>query len=159
MPGSAILGTNLVDSLIPGVVDGLRGDLHPLFGVRAFRVYTLRRTYPSGVIGGGIFTDVLTEITPQPLVKPWHLRYDLEPCGLNEAGYVSLSEVSLTYTEAELTGFGEGIALPHGVAWYIKITDAHGQGIEPRYFVIDKPCFPDRIKNIGWNMYLRKVNL
>ena len=162
MAGSAILGSNLVDELIPDVVDGLRDVLHPEFGVRQFRVWTVLREWTTGEVGEGEYIDTETEIEPQPLVESWlervsGLNYSLEPCGLDEAGLVRLREVSLTYTHAELVGDDIG---PHnGTEWFIKITDAHGQAIPDAYFTIKRPPFPDREKDIGWVVELERLGV
>lgn len=159
MPGSATLGTNLVDSLIPDVVDGLRDDLHPEFGVRQFSVFTVRRAWSGSGVGEGDFTDTESEITPQPLVEPYRTRFELEACGINEAGLVRLREVSLTYTEEELTGFiGENATgLEANEQWLYKLTDAQGQEIQTSYWVLKQRPFPDRIQDIGWVLELERA--
>lgn len=148
MPGSATIGTNLVDSLL-GVVDDLRSSLHGDMGVRQWRVYTVRRVWTGDEPGDGTYTDTETEITPQPLVS-YDLRNALTMAGLVEAGEIWLSEVSLTYTEAELTGRPLGAS----EQWFYKLTDAHGQGMEPRYYGLKDPPSPDRINTIGWKVKL-----
>ena len=159
MGGSSILGDNLVDSLIPDVVDGLREDLHPQFGVRQFSVFTVTRKCASGYIGDGEFTDTEVEIRPQPLVEPYRTRFELQPCGLDEAGMVTLREVSLTYTEAELTGsIGVGADLAADEQFLYKLTDAHGQGIADSYWVLAQRPFPDRIEDIGWSVILKRAS-
>lgn len=164
MPGSATLGTNLVDSLITDVVDGLRDALHPDFGVRQFRVFTVVRTFddPDGL--SGTFADVESELRPQPLVIPMtgrqgaHTEMRLEPCGIDEAGIVVLREVSLTYTEAELSGiFGTGASLADNQEWLYKIVDAQGQEISDSYWKLARRPFPDRIEDIGWVVELRRA--
>lgn len=149
MPGSATLGNNLVDSLVP-IADELRESLHTDFGVRQFRVWSILREYAIGVIGDGGYTDTETEITPRPLVEPYRSTFELEPCGIEEASFVKLREVSLTYTEAELMG----PTLSDGQEWFIKITDGHGQEIGDQYWRLRGRPFPDRIKDIGWSMEL-----
>ena len=67
MAGSAVLGTNVVDVLVP-VADDIR-DLATELGAHQFRVYTVKRTYSSQVAGEGSYTDVETEITPRPVVE------------------------------------------------------------------------------------------
>ena len=154
MAGSAILGTNLVDSLVPDVIDGIREDLHPQLGVRQFRVFAVTRTY-TGEFGGDQFTDAELEFRPQPLVMNYTsfttIRYRLEPCGLDEAGMVILKEISLAYTEAEVAG---PPADPTMEDFLIRIDDAHGQGIPSRYFQVAGPPYPDRISGMGWDMKL-----
>jgi hypothetical protein len=158
MGGSAILDPDvLVDSLVEDVIDGLREELHPPFGVRAYRVFTVLRTWSGVGVGEGEFTDTETEIRPQPLVvlsEFDRLRYELQPCGLTELGQLKLVEVSLTYTEAELTG---GDSLADNEEWYIKITEAHGQESTSRYFTHVRPPFIDRIKDMGWICWLKRT--
>mgnify|MGYP003395184021 CR=1 FL=1 len=156
MPGSAELDPDvLVDSLVADVIDGLREDLHPQFGVRAYRVYTVRRSWSGEMPGeGSVLQEVELELRPQPLVAPWDgFKFDVTCAGLDTSGLVKLTEVSLTYTEAELVGFNLG----PGEEWFLKITDAHGQGTTPRYYTHDKPPFIDRVKDMGWILWLRKV--
>jgi hypothetical protein len=153
MAGSAILDPNvLVDDLV-GTIDELRGDLHGQFGVRAFRVYVVTRAWSGTMVGEGELTETEIELTPQPLVSPFGaMDFKMEPCGLNEAGYVQVTEVSLSYTFDEL-GAGEP---PMGSQKLIKIVEAHGQGQPDRYFLHAKPPYPDRIQDMGWSMYLVK---
>lgn len=160
MPGSATKGTNLVDELAFEVVDALRDELHTDLGVRQFSVFTVRRTYTLGVSGEGDFTDTEVEIIPQPLVEPYRTRFELEPCGLDESGLVKLREISLSYTEAELTGgYGANQVIdPDAEEWLIKITDAHGQEISDTYWIVDRRPYPDRVNDIGWLMELRRAS-
>lgn len=160
MAKDAILGTNLVDSLVPDVIDGIRDSLHPELGVRQFRVFTIIRTY-IGAFGGSSFTDLVEELTPQPLVEPYSekvgesLGYELEPCGLDEAGVVVLKEISLQYTEANIVGPPPS---PETQNFYIRISDAQGQAIPDRFFVPVGPPYPDRIKDMGWTLKLKKAS-
>lgn len=154
MPGSATLDDEkLVDSLVP-VIDELRGELHPLFGVRAYRVFTVLQTWSGKSQGIGELSEQVTEILPQPRVQIWDgLRYVLEPCGLDTDGEIVLTEISLTYTFAELAG-GD---LPANRRWRIRMADAHGQGNPVRDFILTKPPYVDREKDIGWVMWLRSA--
>lgn len=154
MPGNADLDpTKLVDALVP-TVDSLRDQLHTSFGVRPFRVYTVRRSYSGDLEGLGEPVETVVELTPQPKVWQWDgMRWELATCGVDELGEVRLTEISLTYTEAELTGR----PLERGEQWFFRLEDAHGQGMEPRYFAPTRPPFPDREKTIGWVVQLRKV--
>lgn len=147
MPGSATLGDNLVDDLVE-LVDDLRGDLHPAMGVRHWRVFFVRRTWATEK-GYGAFTDVETEMLPQPLVS-FDLRSELTPAGVDEKGTIKLSEVSLTYTEAELNGQPVG-ALEN---FYYLLREGHGQEMRDRYFGLMDPPWPDRINTIGWVLTL-----
>lgn len=147
MGGSATIGTNLVDSLL-GMVDDLRGSLNPDMGVRQWHVYTRRRTWSGGRVGTGTATDVDTELTPQPLVEANDLFLQPIPAGMDEMGTVVISEVSLTYTEAELTGK----PLLAGQEWFIVLKDAQGQAIKDRVFQLAEPPKPDRVNTIDWKL-------
>lgn len=149
MPGSADIGTNLVDSLLT-VVDDLRDSLHTDMGVRHWRVFTQRRSWDGGEVGEGVMTTVEVEITPQPLVST-DLRNELTPQGIREAGGVMLSEVSLTYTEAELVGVD---VMAHE-QWLYVLREAHGQEMRDRFYSLSAPPMPDRISTIGWVVKLR----
>ena len=155
MAGSATLDPDvLIDDLVTDVIDGLRSELHPLFGVRAFNVSTVVRTWSGGSVGDGTFTDVEVVLDPQPLVHPFtSFRRDMEPCGFDDAGGVKLTEVSLSYTYTELLA----CPAPTGSEHLIKITEAHGQGSPVRYFVHKRQPYPDRIKDMGWVLQLELV--
>lgn len=155
MAGSATLDPDvLIDDLVPDVIDGLRAELHPLFGVRAFRVFTVVRQWSGGSIGDGTFTDTEVELEPQPLVHPFmNLRRDQEPCGFDVAGRVKLTEVSLTYTQAELLA----CEAPVDSQYMLRIAEAHGQAQANKFFVHTKPPYPDRIEDMGWVLHLELV--
>ena len=158
MAGSAVLGTNLVDSLVTDVIDGIRDALHPELGVRQFRVFAVTRTY-AGDFGAEPFTDSELELTPQPFVQNYvtftTIRQELEPCGLDEAGLVIVTEISLSYTEAEIAG---PPADPLKQDFLIRIDDGQGQAIPSRFFQLAGPPYPDRITNMGWAVKLIPVS-
>lgn len=153
--GAAVLDSDvLVDSLVPDVIDGLREQLHPDFGVRAYRVYRVIRTWSGDVEGDGDPTDAAAELRPQPRVKIWDgIRWVAAVCGIRELGEVRLTEVSLTYTEEQLTGQ----PLDKNQACFLAIAEAHGQGSETRLFGNTRPPFIDREKDMGWVLSLRRV--
>lgn len=157
MAGSATLNPNvLVDSLVTDVIDGLRADLHPQFGVRPYHAYTVKRTWSGRQVGEGTYADVVVKIDPQPRVQVWSgLRYELATCGLSELGQIQLTEVSLTYTFAEIAGG----ALTHSQQFFVVLTEAHGQGNPARYFVHTQPPFVDREKDMGWVLWLRHAEV
>lgn len=146
----------LVDSLVSDVIDGLRESLHPDFGVRAYRVYRILRTWSGRKVGDGIMTDSALELRPQPLVKVWDgLKYEQAVCGIEEMGQVMLTEVSLTYTETQLTGGG---ALAMNQELMLGIAEAHGQGTRRRVYTHAKPPYIDRVKDMGWKVWLNMIN-
>lgn len=123
-------------------------------GVRQWRVFTVRRTYPSGTVGEGSFVDTEAEILPQPLVASNDLFDQPIPAGLDEMGSITLTEVSLTYTEAELK-----LPFVAGSETLYVLRDAHGQQIAPRYYQLMEPPKPDRVKTIGWILKLKVVTM
>lgn len=153
--GAATLSNEvLVDSLVPDVIDGLRESLHPQFGVRAYRMYRVVRTWSGSVAGEGSPTDVGHELRPQPLVKVWDgLRFVQAACGLEQLGDVHLTEVSLTYTFDQL--MGKPLAVNQEL--FIALGEAHGQGQPVALFTHARPPFVDRVKNMGWDILLRRV--
>lgn len=168
MGGNATLDSDILLDDLVGLADDLRDDLHTDFGVRAFRVYTVLRTWDGGYVGEGTASEVETEITPQPRVLPYStagamagLAYKLEPCGLDEAGLVILKEVSLSYTQAELTGrpVVDGVeqSMADGQEWVIRIREAHGQEQSYKDFKIKGAPFPDRENDVGWELRLTRA--
>jgi len=147
----------LVDSLVPDLIDGLRDDLLPAFGVRSYRCFRVITTWTGKEAGEGQVTYDTAELRPQPRVMVWDgMRFVQAMCGIRELGEVRLSEISLTYTEAQLTGRGAGLG--RNQEQFIGITDAHGQGTEARLFGMTAPAFVDREKTMGWMLYLRVVD-
>lgn len=123
-------------------------------GVRQWRVFTVRRTYTSGTVGEGSFVDTEVEILPQPLVASNDLLSQPIPAGLDEMGTITLTEVSLTYTEPELK-----LPFVAGSEAFYVLRDAHGQLIAPRYYQLMEPPKPDRVKTIGWILKLKLVTM
>lgn len=155
----SILGQNLVDKLVP-TVDKLRANLLPAMGVRQYTVAIIKRRWSGEQRGDGSASVVSTLIlSPPPLLSYPNnmgaLHYELPPTGKVDEGTVTLSEVSLTYTEAELSGG----ALSVQEEVYYRITDGQGQGIAPRYYVLSAPPVPDREKAIGWQLSLHRVEI
>ena len=157
MPGTAIMGDNLIDDLVADV-DDLRGDLNADFGTRPFNCQTVLRTWlgDSGMSGDGDFRDVATTITPAPRVEQWDgYKWVLLAAGVHEDGEIRVSEVSLSYTYAELTGG----TIEKNQQFFYRLVDAHGQGQEDRILRPNRPPFVDREKTIGWILWLMDMNL
>lgn len=154
--GAATLNSSvLVDSLVPDVIDGLREDLHPAFGVRAYRVYRVLRTWSGKTVGEGSHTDSAAELRPQPKVSVWSgLRYVQANCGIREMGDVQLSEVSLTYTAEQL----EPRSLAKNQECFFALGEAHGQLSPLRVWAHTAPPFIDREKTMGWLVFLRRID-
>lgn len=157
MPGSAAFGDNLIDSIYADVVDGVRSDLLPEMGIRPYRVFLVTRTWSGGEVGGGEATDVVVEFDPIPRVHNWNdsIVTRLEPCGTIEEGDVIISEMSLSYTHAEI---GAGTVEAPGVQVMIRIDEGHGQQTATRFFTHKHAPYIDREQTMGWLMHLRLVH-
>ena len=155
MAGSAILGSNLIDELVP-IIDECRETLHADFGYRQYRVYLVRRRWSGTRRGEGTLSAISsTELVPSPRVEWRPLKTDLTEIGLDEDGPIVITEVSLTYTEAELTG--QTIAATDEFFYGFTETAGLGQSIRDRTFVpSSRPLIADREKNMGWQVELVK---
>lgn len=154
---NATLQDNIIDSLVT-LIDEIRGDIHDIVGDRQYRVFTVTSVWPSGRRGddsGGPPTETTTEILPKPKLSfsnnQGALNYELKPSGKTDNGNLTLSEISFTYTEEELSPKN----LPADTDFYYKLIDNLGQEITTRYFVPTMPPRPDREKEIGWNIELK----
>ncbi len=160
MAGSATLGDSLVDDLVP-LVDDLFSELLPMAGIRQWRVFAVRRTWPSGQrgIAGLVATRpqiAEIEILPPPEVSlagstPGAFTAAARTWEMTQGGRspqcdAILSAVSLTYTETELGGG----SIPENVEFYYRLVDGKGQGCTPRYFVPAGQPAPDRARTLGW---------
>jgi hypothetical protein len=152
MAGSAVINTAILGDSLISIADDIR-QIGSDLGVRQFRVYLVTSTPALPTYSLNPPTLTLSEITPPPLVKPYRMTFKKEPCGLDEAEFVDLEQVSLSYTEAQLSGTD----LAMGAGFYYKITDNYGQGVFVRYFTLAKPAYPDRIKTFGWCVTLKKA--
>jgi len=154
--GEAVLDPDvLVDSLVSDVIDGLRGELHPGFGVRAYRVYRVIRTWSGGRPGAGTPTDEVAELLPQPFVAPWDgLETKMGRCGLEDVGDIVLTEVSLSYTYDQLSRRG---TLDEDEELLYAIGEGGGQGQPCVVYTLAKPPYCDRVKDLGWKVWLTKV--
>lgn len=155
----ATLGTSLVDKLVPAV-DKIRTALYAKTGVRQYEVHLVKRRWSGAERDDGTVT-VLSDVTLTPtpsLSYPNNqgaLHDELPAHGRDEEGAVELSEVSLTYTEAELTG---GV-LAANEEFFYRVVDGQGQAIRTRYYILSAPPQPDREKTIGWKLQLRRVQV
>jgi hypothetical protein len=146
MSGAAVLGSNLIDRLIP-MADRLRGQLNAQFGTRPFRVSTVLRSWSGAEQGDGDYLDVITEITPAPRVRFWdRYKWVMTPLGTHEDGTIRVDEISLSYTYDALSDTSCRV----NQQFFFVLRDAHGQGQALRLLKQSKPPFVDREKTIGW---------
>lgn len=148
----SILDQSIIDGLVP-VIDTVRRDVHAIAGDRQFDVAVVVRTWPSGRRGdasGGPAVDTVRTLDPRPRVQFGEgLHYEMEAGGKREKGDCRVSEVSLTYTEAELNPK----ATPAQEVFY-RLRDAKGQAIQERLFNLSGPPQTDLEKDIGWVLRL-----
>jgi hypothetical protein len=159
---ASTLGTSIIDRLVP-VIDRIRGTIHPKAGDRQWNVAVVRRVWPSGRRGdasGGAPVSTVLQLTPQPRVEfptdEHGVHFEMQPHGKLEEGTCKISEISLTYSEDQLTPQN----LPANTEFYFRLTDAQGQLVPARHYVPAGPASPDREKNMGWTITLtrRTVN-
>lgn len=154
MAGSATLGSNLVDDLVT-MADDLRGDLYADMGVAPWEVHVIKRRWSGVRRNEGVATIVSdTTLDPPPMVKEKD-RLELIAAGREERGTVTLTGISLTYTEAELTGG----TLAANEEFYWKFIDAHGQERATSYFVVKDPPATDRLGELGWTVTLLRAEV
>lgn len=143
----ATLGDSIIDSLV-SVVDAIRGDLSAVAGDHPYRLYRVVRTWSGTERGEGAATEVETEIVPRPVIMP-SVRYAMEPGGRQDDGDLTATEISLGYSESDLSL--DGAAANVELFYRVK-----GQDIGTREYTLAKPPFPDRVKAIGWELHLRR---
>lgn len=155
MPGSAVLDPALLSDQLALINDQAR-TLRASLGFAQYRVSLVTVpviSHRSGPTYAPVAAEV--EISPAPDVTPWKTlsdqRYKLEACGLREAGLVQVDGVSLTYTEAELTG----TASSSNETFFWKISDLRSQGVLPKWFVLDRPPYADRQCCASWTVWLK----
>ncbi len=93
---------NLIDKLITKV-DSLRQKAADKFGLPPFNMYRVMRTYSSGIIGDGAYTDDSTLLSPPPMIK-FAGGDALERGGRHDDRTMTAVEISLSYTENWLQG-------------------------------------------------------
>lgn len=108
---------NLIDKLITKV-DLLRQKAADKFGLPAFDMYRIVRTYTSGIIGDGSYTEASTLLSPPPMVKFTGAEI-LEHGGKRDHRKMVATEVSLSYAENWL----QGEPLSPGQVCYYKLVE------------------------------------
>lgn len=142
------MAKTLIDSLVP-MVDSLR-HLHDSFGTRPYKVTLVRTQWSGGRRGLG--TEALvSEVDLDPTPKVTGIggtSFDLSAVGLSEDGGVTVSQISLSYTESELfPDLG-----PDEQFWYevsLKSDASHRM----RFFPAAKP--EQRPTEVGWVIHLK----
>ncbi len=154
MAKNANLGTSLVERLIP-TIDRMR-RLHQTFGTRPYVVTVVVRQWSGAERGDGTAT-VISELELDPVPAIAHLDAvnnhrdaRLAPFGQDSIARMEMTEVSLAYTEGQLTGKP---LLPNQEVYY-RLTDASSTEMAPVYYIVEGEIRPDREKTLGWVLWL-----
>jgi hypothetical protein len=119
---------NLIDKLT-AKVDTVRQKAADKFGLPAHDMYRVMRTYSSGEIGNGPYTDVATLITPTPKVE-FKGNLTQSPMGLFDERTMSASQISLTFNES----FLRGLPRSAGQECFYKLVERNSQGAATTYW-------------------------
>ncbi|MFA6166746.1 MAG: hypothetical protein WC700_09025 [Gemmatimonadaceae bacterium] len=159
-PSSFAAATSCVRLLHP-VADQLR-DIAVQLGMRAYRVRIVRTRWTAGFRGRGAEIVVLErEILPVPeIYDVGSLQRVLTPVGLDEAGGVTLREVSSRFTEEFLSGYDDdGTPCPKDENVYYEIEfirpDGAGRSQKRRFTLSSAPEL-DLTKTLGWLVKLER---
>lgn len=157
--GSATMNNTILVDRMAQKADSIRDNLHEKFGVRAFDVKLVTRTWDGGGIGLGSSTDAAVTLDPKPMVESWNgQKWVPFQFGLVNEGKIRITEVSLTYTYEELTketAVGSASCLAANQEFFWQIEGAHGQLFPAVAYMLDGRPYPDRIETIGWVVILK----
>lgn len=150
----------LTRKLIP-VADRIR-DLHTKFGGRVYKVRIIRTQWSGTARGQGTESITsITEIRPTPrVVDLGSLQEVTSMMGLNEAGSVSVNQISGRFTEEVLLGVdpeNRQPALNENVFWEIEYPRADGlPGIKRRFHIRSAPNYDPY--GFQWSVVLEKAD-
>lgn len=143
---------NLIDKLIPKV-DLLRLKAANKFGLPPFDMYRVIRTYASGIIGDGSYTEAETLLSPPPMVK-FDGKDALERGGRRDARTMEATEVSLSYAENWLQG-----ELTSGQVCYYRLDERNSTTeADSTTWVLSAIPETER-ENIGWKLKFRRFDM
>lgn len=144
---------NLIDKLIPKV-DLLRQKAADKFGLPPFDMYRVIRTYASGIIGDGSYTESETLLSPPPMVK-----FDggdrLERGGRHDQRTMVATEVSLSYTENWL----QGETLSSGQVCFYRLDERNSTtNADSTTWILSAIPETER-ENIGWKLKFKRYDM
>lgn len=144
---------NLIDKLIPKV-DLLRQKAADKFGLPPFDMYRIVRTYASGIIGDGSYTEDSTKLSPPPMIN-FSGKDELQRGCRNDQRMMKATEVSLSYTENWLQG-EPSVA---GQITYYKLVDRNSTTAQdPTTWVLDR--VPEQARDqIYWELNFRRFDM
>jgi hypothetical protein len=136
------------------IADGIRGKIHSSFGTRPYKVFLVATRWTEGDRGEGYETLLWErEVKPTPLVTGMDgLEAALTATGREEDGDVTLSEISLSLSEAEVSWLTDEEALPKGESRFYEIRRANGK--RRRYTIASAPEYDTG--TFGWKIRLSK---
>ena len=144
---------NLIDKLITKV-DLLRQKAADKFGLPPFDMYRVVRTYTSGIIGDGVYTEDSTLLSPPPMVK-FDGKDKLERGGRHDQRTLTATEVSLSYEENWLQGEPAGA----GEICYYKLVERNSTTLaDTTTWILD--AIPEAQRDeIGWKLSFRRFDM
>lgn len=157
MPDATIIPTLPADALV-GVVDRIRGAVHGAMGTRPYRVSIVTRRWSGDRTGVGTPTDSVVVIEPTPEVVRGGTN-NFGPAGAEGKNSVTLREVSLRYTEAEL--YPKGNPANVETVYMLERTFGGDPNASQEFFVVENSPTPERGDKpgdrIGWLIKLHEV--
>lgn len=170
MPGTAALGTSIVDRLVVPI-DRARSQAHAAAGDRIWRLYLERWTWAGSEegLGGAPTRASRVELTNDaagtygaggaPAIED-RRRRRLEAQGVDEVGDIVVRELSRTYKEAEIAP----VPSADNERYFYALEDArgvNGQNQAARYFVLGTPPpwqdVADEDSDNAWVLTLQRV--
>lgn len=154
------LAKSFASSLI-SAADSIR-DLYVQFGLRTYLVSIIRTGWTGGKRGMGVeYVKEEIEVLPTPRLSTLDSVTEiLQPVGLDEIGYVMLSEISGRYTEDELLGrIKDGIPLgkDEQVFYEIHFPQKDGNpGIRRRFLIRAAPFYS--AERLQWSIQLQRAH-
>lgn len=143
---------NLIDKLI-NKVDTIRQAAANKFGLPAFDMYRVIRTWTSGIIGDGAFTDQIDVMYPTAEVT-FKGGDKFEHGGRFDDRTMMVKEISLTYSENYLRGDPKTA----GQECFYKMVERNTQGKDTTYWVLNAQPSINR-GNINWELSFRRYTV
>lgn len=154
----AILDPALPADALVGVVDRVRGAVHGALGTRPYRVSVVTRRWSGERTGVGTPTDSVMLLVPAPEVDRSGTN-SFGPGGAEGRNKVTLHEVSLRYTEAEL--YPRDNPANVEVVYMLERTFGGDPNASQEFFVVENSPTPERGDKrgdrIGWLVELHEV--
>jgi len=151
-PCAASIEESLVGCLVEPV-DQIR-DLQACLGVLPYRVFLIHARWRGGRRGeGGLLVISEVELLPSPTVVDRRNR-PTKSGGTRNEGDLSLSGISLTYTEDQLLGRGSGgVPIDRDVEFFYELRTRHGNDDERIRAIPTKPPTAN-YQNVQWRIDL-----